>query len=317
LLIESSWRWSLWEILWAAAPLYILWIICLPETSTDTILLHRARRLRKVTGANVYSQSEIDQTGLSARTIAVNAFVKPFEIMIKDPAIMFTNVYTALIYGIYFSFFEAFPFIYGPIYGFNEGETGLVFISNFVGCIIGLVTYFAYLHFLLIPNIKKHGSRSPEWRLRPALPCVFLFTACLFAFGKLSTFLSTPPMSYTTCSCSIRNIGWTVRKEVHWIVSVICLTIYATSNYILLQCIFVYVPMSYPQYAASIFAGNDFVRSAFAFAAVLFAPPMYKNLGIGQGISLLAGLSVMGIAGMWELFLYGHRLRARSKFAIG
>jgi DHA1 family multidrug resistance protein-like MFS transporter len=162
-------------------------MICLPETSTDTILLHRARRLRKALAANVYSQSEIDQKGFSARTIAVNAFVKPFEIMVKDPAIMFTNLFTALIYGIYFSYFEAFPFIYGPIYGFNQGQTGLVFISNFAGCLIGLTIYFLYLHFSLIPDVKSRGCRPPEWRLRPSLSCVFIFTLCLFAFGRFIT----------------------------------------------------------------------------------------------------------------------------------
>lgn len=97
----------------------------------------------------------------------------------------------------------------------------------------------------------------------------------------------------------------------------VCLTIQATSNYIIDQCIFVYVPMSYPQYAASIFTSNDFCRSACAFTAVLFAPPMYKGMGIAECISLLAGLSVMGIVGMWVLYLYGHKLRAKSKFAVG
>ena len=81
----------------------------------------------------------------------------------------------------------------------------------------------------------------------------------------------------------------------HWIVSVIGITIYAASVFIIMQCIFVYVPLSYPQYAASLFAGNDFSRSAFAFASILFSRPMYQNLGIGQGISVLGGLSVLGI----------------------
>jgi hypothetical protein len=53
--------------------------------------------------------------------------------------------------------------------------------------------------------------------------------------------------------------------------------------------------MSYPQYAASLFAGNDFCRSLFAFGAVLFSRPMYLDLGIGKGISLLGGLAVIGI----------------------
>jgi DHA1 family multidrug resistance protein-like MFS transporter len=53
--------------------------------------------------------------------------------------------------------------------------------------------------------------------------------------------------------------------------------------------------MSYPQYAASLFAGNDFCRSAFAFGAILFSRPMYIDLGVAKGISLLAGLSVLGV----------------------
>lgn len=53
--------------------------------------------------------------------------------------------------------------------------------------------------------------------------------------------------------------------------------------------------MSYPQYAASMFAGNDFCRSLFAFGAVLFSRPMFLNLGVGKGVTVLAGLSVMGI----------------------
>lgn len=53
--------------------------------------------------------------------------------------------------------------------------------------------------------------------------------------------------------------------------------------------------MSYPQYAASLFAGNDFFRSLFAFGAVLFSRSMFINLGVAKGITLLAGLAVIGI----------------------
>ena len=53
--------------------------------------------------------------------------------------------------------------------------------------------------------------------------------------------------------------------------------------------------MSYPQYAASLFAGNDLCRSTFAFAAVLFSRPMFLNFGVGKGVTVLAGLSIIGI----------------------
>lgn len=278
------------------APVFVFWSCCLPETSTSTILLHRARRLRKLTkNQNIRSQTEIDQRGRTFKDVAMDAIVKPFEIMLKDPAILFANVYTALTYGIYYSFFEVFPLVYGQIYGFNLGETGIVFLAIVVGCVIAIGIYFSYLHFLLIHDIEKNGIRSPEWRLRPALSAVFVFTMSLFAFGKFVSFIPAPLSSSELRS---ETLGWLANNHIHWIAGVIFLTIYSTAIYIILQCLFVYVPMSYPQYAASLFAGNDFCRSAFAFAAVLFSRPMYLRLGIGQGISLLAGLSTLGIVSL-------------------
>ena len=105
----KGWRWSLWEILWAAGPTFLLMFMLLPETSTPNILLRRAQRLRKLTGdSRLLAQSEIDQKNMKAGKILVDAIIKPMEITIKDPAILFVNVYTAIIYGIYYSFFEVF-----------------------------------------------------------------------------------------------------------------------------------------------------------------------------------------------------------------
>lgn len=76
----------------------------LPETSTPTLLLRRARRLRRLTGNERFmSQSEIDQRNLKVSEVAVDALIKPMEITLKDPAILFVQVYTGIIYGIYYS----------------------------------------------------------------------------------------------------------------------------------------------------------------------------------------------------------------------
>lgn len=102
----KGWRWSLWEILWIAGPVFLVMFLSVPETSTPNILLRRAARLRKITGDHrLKSQSEIDQAGLKPASVAISAFIKPFEIPLKDPAIAFVNLYTALVYGIYYSFF--------------------------------------------------------------------------------------------------------------------------------------------------------------------------------------------------------------------
>ena len=106
----ENWRWSLWEMLWMNGPIFLSLFFLLPETSSANILLRRAKRLRKLTGDDrLKSQSEIDQANLTPRDIAVEALWRPFQLMLLDPSIAFTAVYTAIIYGIFYSFFEAFP----------------------------------------------------------------------------------------------------------------------------------------------------------------------------------------------------------------
>lgn len=51
--------------------------------------------------------------------------------------------------------------------------------------------------------------------------------------------------------------------------------------------------------------------------AIHFAGPLYGNLGVGKGVSILGGVSVLGVVGMWVLWAKGARLRARSSFAVG
>lgn len=76
-----------------------------------------------------------------------------------------------------------------------------------------------------------------------------------------------------------------------------------------------YLPLSYPRYAASLFAANDFFRSAWAAGAVMYARPLFDRLGIAGGVSLLGGLSCGGVVGVSTLYVYGARLRSRSRFA--
>ncbi|KAL8923684.1 MAG: hypothetical protein Q9208_004436 [Pyrenodesmia sp. 3 TL-2023] len=288
----KGWRWSLWEIVWLSGPILVLMLLCTPETSTPNILIRRAARLRKLTGdKRLLAQSEISQQNLRPSAIFLDAIIKPLEITIKDPAIAFVNIYSSIVYGIYYSFFEVFPLVYGPMYGFNIGQTGVVFLCVLVACIIGIATYTLYLYYYLVPDILAHGLRAQEHRLVPALACVFGPVIGLFLFA------------------------WTANPDIHWIASVVGITIYAATAFVVFQCIFVYVPLSYPNYAASLFASNDFFRSSLACASILFARPLFLNLGVGRGVSLLGGLSVLGVVGMWALWWMGAGLRARSKFA--
>ncbi|KAF2669446.1 MFS general substrate transporter [Microthyrium microscopicum] len=288
----ENWRWSMWEMLWLAGPVFIAMFFFLPETNPSTILLHRARRLRAATGnQNLKAQSEIDQANMSISALILENLYRPLQMMFLDPAVGFTALYTALIYGIYYSFFEAFPLVYNDIYGFNLGESGLAFLSITVGVIIAIATYWSWLYWYVVPDMKANGIGAPERRLIPALVVTWFCPAGLFIFG------------------------WTSREDIHWIVPTIGITIFTVGIFIVIQCIFVFLPLTYPQYAASLFAGNDFVRSSLATGAIHFSRPLFGNLGVDRGVSLLGGLIVGCCIGLYALWYYGSTLRQRSKFS--
>ncbi|KGO48288.1 Major facilitator superfamily domain, general substrate transporter [Penicillium expansum] len=288
----KGWRWAMWEILWFSAPILVLMAVCLPETSADNILLRRARRLRRVTGnSNLSSQSEIAQKSQTFYKLLIDCLIKPVEIMTKDPAILFANVYTSLVYGIYYSFFEAFPLVYPVKYGIDAQLAALIFLSIVIGCVLAIAVYIVYLYTHLMPDLKANGQRAHEHRLAPAL---------IASFG--------PPVG-------LLIFAWTANGNIHWAVSAFGIVLYAGSIFVVLQCVFVYLPLAYPKYAASLFAGNDLSRSGVAFAFILFSRFMFIDLGVDKGVTLLAGLSILGIIGMFVLYFYGANLRARSSFA--
>lgn len=84
--------------------------------------------------------------------------------------------------------------------------------------------------------------------------------------------------------------------------------------FIITQCMFIYLPFTYPRYAGSLFAANGFARSLLAGASILFSRPMFDAIEVSGGVTLLASLSVLCIVGLYLLYSYGARLRERSRF---
>ncbi len=67
---------------------------------------------------------------------------------------------------------------------------------------------------------------------------------------------------------------------------------FAVGTFLLFNSVLNYLPDAYPDYAASVLAGNDFMRSSFGAGFPLFATAMYKNLGVAWASSTLGFLSI-------------------------
>ncbi|KAL2829524.1 major facilitator superfamily domain-containing protein [Aspergillus cavernicola] len=287
----KDWHWSQWELLWLSGPILILLFTLLPETSSDTILLRRVRRLRKITGdANLRSQSEIKMQHMTAKEMAFNTLVKPWEMNALDPAILFTTVYCSLCYAIFYSFFEVFPFVFSDMYHFSLGESGLAFLSVSVGVLITVPLGLLHYNLRVEPRLVKEGFPAPEVWLRPGLIGSFLVPLGLFIFA------------------------WTARPSVHWIVPLVGVVVNQSGCYLILNVLFTYLPNIYPKYAASLFAANNAARSTLATASIVFGRPMFLALGVAGGVSFLAGVSCLCTVAFYGLYFYGPSLRSRSRF---
>ncbi|KAE8410610.1 major facilitator superfamily domain-containing protein [Aspergillus pseudocaelatus] len=286
-----GWRFSMWEILMASG-VVMLMLVFLPETSHANILYRRAQRLQQADPQNRHHTCAAQQqhAHLSFYDMMKEYLLIPMRITLLDPAILFVNIYAMLVYGIYYSFFEVFPLVYQDIYGFSTGEESIFFIAIAVGALLAALFYNIYIRRVYTPKVESGGFAKPEDVLKPAMLTAFGTPIALFLFG------------------------WAARASVHWIVPTLGIVIYPASISIVVQCIFLYLPACHPKYAASVFAATDFTRSAFACAAVLFSRPMFLSLGVGGGCSLLAGLTILCIFGIFGLYNFGEKLRQRSKF---
>ena len=85
----------------------------------------------------------------------------------------------------------------------------------------------------MVPDNLRNGIREQEHRLVPAIFGSFLLPIGLFIFI------------------------WTSNPDIHWIVPLIGVGIFVVGHFLTMQSLFLYIPFSYPKYAASLFAGNS------------------------------------------------------------
>lgn len=173
----------------------------------------------------------------------------------------------------------------------TPSETSAVFVCVLIACILGTVWYCSWYRITTEPRFRQLGTfDKQETFLRPGLIGVLGAPAGMFIFG------------------------WTSRESIPWEVPTLGIIMYCGCSFVVGLGIFIHLPTSYPQYAASLFAANDALRSAFASCAILYGRPLYANMGVARGCSLMGGLSVLGVFGYWGLYRYGSVLREKSKF---
>ena len=101
-----GWRWLYWIQLILAGFVYALMVLTVPETYAPTILLRRARRLRKETGDPTYvTEQEISRRPLSEELKIY--FLRPFQLLFVELIVFLISLYMSVLYGLLYMFFVA------------------------------------------------------------------------------------------------------------------------------------------------------------------------------------------------------------------
>ncbi|PWY98907.1 putative FLR1-putative H+ antiporter [Testicularia cyperi] len=298
---REGWRWTIWPLLMLSGFTFVVLLLTLPETSASNILVRRARRLRKVTGnPHLRTKGELFAENLTGKEIALMTFVRPFVLSFKEPIVLGINLHIGLVYGILYLWFEAFPIVFVQTYGFNYGELGLSFMGIFVGAVFIYLPFYLWHRYSYEPLFdRQKGVVAPEKWLEPAILGAWAIPICMFGFG------------------------WTATASIHWIVPIILSSFFSIGTFLLFQSGLAYLGDTYPEYIASVYAGNDFFRATIGAALPLVARAMFNNLQangpaafpVAWGSTLIGCISIVMGPIPLILYKYGPKLRELSKYA--
>lgn len=192
-----------------------------PAHADPVILRKKAEKKRKDTGDERW-KAPVEKANKSVFRTVGHALLRPFQILAFEPMALILDLYSAILLGILYLFFGAFPFVFEGVYGFNLWQTGLTFLGLMLGMLIGAMTSGVWQKVrmrLVEKNARITGVRDksePEFRLPPVIVGSAFVTVGLFWFA------------------------WTTLSWVHWIVPIIGSGIFGIGvSYPILICVVV------------------------------------------------------------------------------
>ncbi|KAJ4140908.1 Efflux pump fub11 [Fusarium equiseti] len=288
---NEGWRWVEGMMAIFTGIVWIINSLVIPETYAPYLLRRRAAALSKKTGKAYISKVDAGRPRHTVTKQFKIALLRPWVLLFKEPIVLLTSIYMAIIYGTLYLCFAAFPIVFQQGRGWSPGVGGLAFIGIAVGMMFAVVgTILDQKRYMRVVEANG-GAAPPEARLPPTLVGSILIPVGLFWFA------------------------WTNGPNVHWIVSIIGLVFFATGLVLVFLSLLNYLVDSYVIFAASVLAANSVLRSLFGAAFPLFTTYMYDDLGIHWASSIPAFLAVACVPFPFLFYKYGEAIRMRCEFA--
>ncbi|KAJ5084448.1 hypothetical protein NUU61_009027 [Penicillium alfredii] len=286
-----GWRWMDWIALILSA-VALVFACILKETYAPTLLQRKAARLRKKYGESRW-WSRYDQKDSLVSILALN-LSRPFVMAVTEPICIFWDIYIAIVYGILYLCFVAYPIVFQDIRGWSLGLSGLAFLGIGIGVLITIAC-----EPLIRRLINSHDIDPETGKVHPEAMVSFVcICAILIPIGEL----------WFAWTCSPASI--------HWIVPLLAGIPFGAGNTGVFIYASNYLTYSYGMYAASALAGNSVIRSILGGVLPLAGSYMYASLGPNWSGTLLGLLEFVIVPIPFVFYKYGHRIRMRSTLIV-
>ncbi|KAL3481397.1 MFS general substrate transporter [Aspergillus californicus] len=279
-----SWRWVFWVAL-IVAGVGVPVVGALPETYLPVLEKHAKKDLGLYRGGTG-SEPVAAAAAFAARRI----FVRPFSMLLHEPIVLLTSLYLAVVYGILFLFFQAYPIVFEGVYGLSNTTNGLAFIPMIFGSLLGLFVFLAYASYHSKALSAGNPWASIEEHRRLPLACIGAPSIVIALFW----------------------LAWTSYTHIHPAVPMMAGIFFGFGYLLVFVAMLNYLTDAYKERSASAQAAASSTRALMAVVLPFAADPMFQRLGVHWANSLL-GFVALGLAGIPLVFIrYGRVIRERS-----
>ncbi|CAP79459.1 Pc19g00430 [Penicillium rubens Wisconsin 54-1255] len=285
-----GWRWIEGIQGLANVPLIIVVAVCLQETRGGAIIQQRAKLFRQETGDDRYmAKSELEASTL--KQALYNSSIKAVHMLITEPAVLAFGLWIGFAWFVTFLFLSVIPITFSEKRGWDEGISGLPYISLSIGTTVGFATNFFQIHKYNAISAARDRRIVPESRLYGAMFGAIWLPVGLFVY-------------------SFTQYGY-----LHWSGPVIALAPIAVGIFYVFESTYSFTSDCYGENSSSAIAGQGFLRNTLGGVAPLFASQFFHNVG-SQYAGLILALAATVLAMIpFAFFKWGRNIRARSKLA--
>ncbi|TCD71762.1 hypothetical protein EIP91_003105 [Steccherinum ochraceum] len=281
-----EWRWIQWIHMILTGLLALSIPIFMRETRAAVLLTRIARKTRKKTGDHRY-RARVEDERASLKTLIYISCTRPIYLLFTEPVVASFSLWVGFAWGILYVLIESITPVFKGLHNFNVGETGTIFVTFFIGSLIGIASDRIQEKLYQ----KNFATRGPEARLYHAMFAGVLFPAAMFIYA------------------------WCTFPNVHWISLAIGIVLFIWALFAIYLTVFTYLADCYGPFASSALAGQSLCRNLAGMAFPLFTNQMYAAMTYKWANTLFALLAALMIPIPFILFKWGPKIRAKSKFA--